>query len=289
MKKNIFILLIISCILVIFILILSAEEVKYDFRKANWGMSREQVEATENLDEILFPHTLFTAIKEYKPDTIHTIQIETFSKEEDAHNLAKQIGDIGYQTYVVKEETLYKVQVGEFKSYKEAKSLSDEMEKDKELRKIIDPPGRFDVLRYEDYIWGFDCNIWYWFIEDKLYQSLLSLDENILHEDPRLENYEELKGLLTKKYGKPTIDEEKWIDDLAKKNELNRETAISKGCLACRTGWETSTTKIFMVISGYKNKTFLKITYISKELEEWAEQIRAEYRRIKEEEILKEF
>lgn len=35
-------------ILAIFTLILSAGEVKYDFRKTNWGMSREQVKATED-------------------------------------------------------------------------------------------------------------------------------------------------------------------------------------------------------------------------------------------------
>ena len=163
------------------------------------------------------------------------------------------------------------------------------MEKDKELRKIIDPPGRFDVLRYEDYIWGFDCSIWYWFIEDKLYQSAYYLNENILHEDPCFKDYEELKGLLIKKYGKPIMHKEEWIDDLAKRNELNREIAINKGCLAYRTGWGTPTTKIFMVISGYKNETYLEISYFSKELEGWAEQIRAEYRRIKDEEILKDF
>ena len=289
MKKNISILLIALCILAISTLTLFAEEAKYDFRETNWGMSREQVKATENLDEELFPLTLFTAIKEYKPDTIHTIRIETFSKEEDAQNLAKQIGDIGYQTYVIKGETLYEVQVGEFKSYKEAKSFSDKMEKDKGLRKIIDPPGRFNVLRYQDYIRGFDCSIYYWFLEDKLYQSAYWLNENILHEAPCIEDYAELKELLIKKYGKPTIYEEKWVDDLAKRNELNRETAINKGCLEYRTGWETPTTKIFMALSGHKNKTYLGITYLSKELEGWVEEIRAENRQLKEKIILEDF
>lgn len=41
-------LLIVLFILVIFILVLSAEEVKFDFRKANWGMSVEQVKASED-------------------------------------------------------------------------------------------------------------------------------------------------------------------------------------------------------------------------------------------------
>ncbi|MBA7586386.1 hypothetical protein ES708_28384 [subsurface metagenome] len=48
MKKNISILLTVLCVLVISTLILFAEEVKYDFRKTNWGMSKEEVKATED-------------------------------------------------------------------------------------------------------------------------------------------------------------------------------------------------------------------------------------------------
>jgi len=288
MKKNLSILVIVSCIFIVFTLILSAEE-KYDFRQTNWGMGMEEVRIAESLDEILPTFPTYITTKENDSGTVYTIQVRTFSKEEDAQNLVKKLSDKRYQAYVVKGKNLYKVQLGEFKSYKDAQSSSDKMEKDKELRKIIDPPGRFDSLDYEDYIYGFDCDIWYRFIEDKLYQSSYSFDKSILHEDPCLEDYEGLKRLLTKKYGKPIIHKEKWIDDLAKRNELNRETAINRGCLAYKTGWETPTTKIFMVIGGYKNKTYLGIEYTSKELEKWAEQLKAEYMRIKDEEILKDF
>jgi len=48
MKRNVSILLIVLLILVISTLILFAEEAKYDFRKTNWGMSKEQVRATED-------------------------------------------------------------------------------------------------------------------------------------------------------------------------------------------------------------------------------------------------
>ena len=47
MKKNVSISLIVLLILVVFTLVLSAEEVKYDFRKANWGMTVEQVKLAE--------------------------------------------------------------------------------------------------------------------------------------------------------------------------------------------------------------------------------------------------
>ena len=47
MKRVVSILLIILLILAIFTSILFAEEAKYDFRKTNWGMSKEQVRASE--------------------------------------------------------------------------------------------------------------------------------------------------------------------------------------------------------------------------------------------------
>jgi len=47
MKKYFSILLIVILILVISSLALFAEEVKYDFRKTNWGMSVEQVKLAE--------------------------------------------------------------------------------------------------------------------------------------------------------------------------------------------------------------------------------------------------
>jgi len=52
MKKNISILLIVLCILVISTLILSAEEVKYDFRKTNWGMGIEEIKKIEGAESI---------------------------------------------------------------------------------------------------------------------------------------------------------------------------------------------------------------------------------------------
>jgi len=58
---------------------------------------------------------------------VYTVQVGAFSKEKNAHNLAKEIRDKGYQTYVVKGRTLYKVQVGEFKSYEEAQNISQKL------------------------------------------------------------------------------------------------------------------------------------------------------------------
>ena len=60
---------------------------------------------------------------------VYTVQVIALSKEEGAQKLAKEIRDKGYQTYVIKGKTLYKVQVGEFKTSVEAKAISEKLEK----------------------------------------------------------------------------------------------------------------------------------------------------------------
>ena len=60
---------------------------------------------------------------------VYTVQVGAFSKEEGAQELAKEIRDKGYQTYVIIGKTLYKVQVGEFNTLDEAKEISEKLKK----------------------------------------------------------------------------------------------------------------------------------------------------------------
>jgi cell division septation protein DedD len=60
---------------------------------------------------------------------VYAVQVGAFSTEINARNLANEIKDKGYQTYVVKGTNLYKVQVGEFKTSEEAKKISEKLKK----------------------------------------------------------------------------------------------------------------------------------------------------------------
>ena len=48
MKKRLFILGFLICIFLFFSIVVLSNDIKYDFRKTNWGMSKEQVKATED-------------------------------------------------------------------------------------------------------------------------------------------------------------------------------------------------------------------------------------------------
>ena len=187
MKRNIFILLIVLFILAISNLILFAEEAKYDFRKTNWGMSKEQVKATEDK----------------KPD------FET---------------DTAFGYWVK--------------------------------------------------ISGKNFRCFYSFLEDKLYIGGYTSVEKHTNKNLYIDDYEEVKEALTKKYGKPKTDKVMWENDLYKSDKQDWGLAISIGHLVYAASWETSTTKINLMLSGDNYKINLDLFYTSKELEEWAKEIK---------------
>ena len=188
MKRVISILLIISSILVIFTLSLyGAEATKYDFRKTNWGMSKEQVKATEK-NKIAF---------------------------EDKEVIAMD-------------------------------------------RAQVD---------------GKECIYVYYFLEDKLYRAGYSFMEEHINKNFYIDDYEDLKEILTKKYDKPVLDKKIWENDLFKDDRSSWGLAVSVGHLKYFSSWETSTTYINLGIDGDNYKISLTIGYYSKELEEWADKI----------------
>jgi hypothetical protein len=162
---------------------------KYDFRETNWGMSKEQVKATEDK----------------KPD--------------------------------------------------------------------IESDG---MLAYEETTSGKNFVYIYFFSEDKLHTTSGSISTGEhTNKNIYIDDYEELKETLTKKYGKPTLDKVTWKNDLYKNDEQDWGTAISVGHLAYEASWETSTTKIDLSLKGADNyRIYLILVYKSKELEEWARQIK---------------
>jgi hypothetical protein len=187
LKKRLIILGILICIFLFFSIAALSND-KYDFRKTNWGMSKEQVKATEDKK----PY--------YEADTV-----------------------LGY-----------KVTISE-----------------KDFRCI------------------------YSFLEDKLYNSGYFFTGEHTNKNLYIDDYKELKEILTKKYGKPKTDiPELWMNDLFKDDKSHWGMAVSVGHLAYGASWETSTTKISLMLSGDNYKIKLVLSYTSKELEEWVKQIK---------------
>ena len=170
-------------IIVVSALVLFAEEAKYDFRETTWGMSKEQVKATED-------------------------------------------GKPG----------------------------------------IEDDAG----LAYKATINGKEFACTYSFLEGKLYAGGYIFIGEHANENLYIDDYEELKETLTKKYGKPKMDfPGVWNNDLYKDDKSNWGKAISMGHLEYGALWETSTTRIDFLLWGDNYNIKLALYYTSKELEEW--------------------
>ncbi|MBE3128663.1 MAG: hypothetical protein IMZ60_03175 [Actinobacteria bacterium] len=186
LKKRLIILGILICIFLFFSIVGLSNDVKYDFRKTNWGMSKEQVKATEDKE----------------PDW-----------EDDA-------------------ELSYKV------------TISGKSGKD------------------------FPCN--YYFSADKLYSSAYGLGGRHTNNNLYIDDYEELKEILTKEYGKPKTDKVIWKRDVFKDDKSYWGTAVVGGDLSCSAQWETPTTEINLKLFGEDWRIILIVSYESKELTEWA-------------------
>lgn len=93
------------------------------------------------------------------------------------------------------------------------------------------------------------------------------------NKDLYIEDYEGLKEILTKKYGKPVLDKVTWKNDLFKSAKQDWGTAISIGHLEYFSSWETSTTFINLGLDGDNYKIRLVLGYYSRELEEWVDKI----------------
>ena len=148
-------------------------------------------------------------------------------------------------------------------------TMSDVQDAEKEAEFI----GKFDDnLLYKTSVNGLDFKLGYYFIDDKLYNAAYILDETHTSENQYISDYENLKAILTEKYGIPNIDKVIWKDDLYKDNQNDWGFAVSIGDLAYLTQWQSHETKIGIFLAGDNYDVALGIVYDSNELSPIAEQ-----------------
>ncbi|MBA7588846.1 hypothetical protein ES708_30916 [subsurface metagenome] len=125
---------------------------------------------------------------------------------------------------------------------------------------------------------NFFCS--YGFIQDKLYESNYNIGTTLgeIHSNKNdyIDDYESVKEILTKKYGKPKRDVVTWKNDLFKNKKQDWGTAISIGHLVYVSTWETPTTEIGVALGGNNYEIWLSVGYDSKELKEWVKKIKEE-------------
>lgn len=129
-----------------------------------------------------------------------------------------------------------------------------------------------DVLMFLGEISELECVIVYFFTNNLLTGGRYYFTEKHSNDNDYLSDYETMKELLSKKYGKPSTDDEYWKDDLYKDDYSSWGFAVSYGHYVRYAGWESDKTDIEIVISGENFSIRHQIDYMSVELADMKEE-----------------
>ena len=135
-----------------------------------------------------------------------------------------------------------------------------------EKAEIIDAEA--DTLCYQGEVAGLDCFVFYYFTDGKLSSSGYGVTEEHMNKNGYIDDYDKLKTLLSKKYGKPTDDDVIWKNDLYKDDYQDWGFAVSMGQLVYQSAWENEKTRILLYLRGDNFNVFLGIKYVSKDMTE---------------------
>lgn len=112
---------------------------------------------------------------------------------------------------------------------------------------------------------GRDAMVGYIFVEDQFVVALVFFTASYMNKNRYLDDHEEVRELLTKKYGPPsTSSRDYWSDDLYRDDPNNWGMAVSTGRLTRISAWDTPTTEIELVTKGENFDITNRIRYGSK-------------------------
>ena len=132
-----------------------------------------------------------------------------------------------------------------------------------------------NLLGYKTKVLDKDVYVGYMFIENQLVRSFYMLAESHSNQSDYINDYQDFKAILEKKYGKPIDDQTIWKNDLYKDDYSHWGTAISMGHLIFQSTWITDTTEIVNVLHGDNYEISCGVQYKSinlKEIEEKAKE-----------------
>lgn len=130
-----------------------------------------------------------------------------------------------------------------------------------------------DILMYTTTILNLNSKLVYIFANDKLTRTKYIIEESHSNKNEYMVDYQRVKEMISKKYGKPYSDETSWKNDLYKSDFQEWGTAISLGHLAFSAKWRTPKSHIFLILTGDNFKIKLVVEYSSKQYGKLEEEI----------------
>jgi predicted RNA-binding protein with RPS1 domain len=178
-------------------------------------------------------------------------------------------------------------------SSKEAEQLEEQYKTERELNQMCSPGRDFrqikwgasvafvknaeqgelvyedtDLLVYNGCLNGLTTHIVYVFANDMLVRGKYVLTTQHSYKNQYINDYETLKDILNKKYGKPQQDDQFWLNSLYKDDFQEWGTAVSVGHLSYSASWNMTDSAILLVLYGDNYEITLAIEFKSIKLTE---------------------
>ena len=105
-----------------------------------------------------------------------------------------------------------------------------------------------------------------------LYSSGYLFDEKHTNQNDFIDDYDEIKSLLIKKYGPPILERVVWLNDLFKDDPKDYGMAVSIGHLKYVSTWKVEQTNISLGLVGDNYKINMLLNYKSERLNKLVEE-----------------
>lgn len=118
-----------------------------------------------------------------------------------------------------------------------------------------------ESLVYKGTLADLQSDIVYHFVDDQLVEGKYVITHRHWERDGWIEAFENLKNLLSQKYGEPVIDETRWANHQFEHSASQRGLALAMGHLSYACAWETERTVIGMKLWGEDLDIRHELTY----------------------------
>lgn len=122
-------------------------------------------------------------------------------------------------------------------------------------------------LEYDTVVAGKKIILRYTLAKDRLIGASYLLAENHIIDNKYVQDFEDFKAVLSRKYGPPRNEKNTWKNGSYFQNDRSQwGFAVSTGKLKRTADWQTETTEIELVLKGTNFNISCEITYLSRQL-----------------------
>jgi hypothetical protein len=132
-----------------------------------------------------------------------------------------------------------------------------------------------DFIQYPQRILNMNCLIGYMFAENKLAKAKYSFLGKRGDKKHYIQEYDKIKEILIKIYGKPVNEWAVWYDPQYKNDHSSWELAVCQGHLELNSKWKDTETEILLHLSGGNNRLSLEVDYSGLEYMDLAKKAQA--------------